>query len=148
MNYIDRRWNLAFENVRGPVRYSSDGFSAEALHVLHQGLEGRLSVRVGDAVDDPAQIFQARLSAAVNVKSLLRHAPQMDWLRPYVNGISQWRIGVDLAKSVPDAHGVLGHLTLDSDLVGTALNLPAPLDKGSGRVLPAHINVALPMEQE
>ncbi len=66
----------------------------------------------------------------------------MDWLRPYVNGISQWRIGVDLAKSVPDAHGVLGHLTLDSDLVGTALNLPAPLDKGSGRVLPAHINVA------
>ncbi|ACA11481.1 YhdP family protein [Xylella fastidiosa] len=147
VNYIDRRWNLAFENVRGPVRYSSDGFSAEALHVLHQGLEGRLSVRVGDAVDDPAQIFQARLSAAVNVKSLLRHAPQMDWLRPYVNGISQWRIGVDLAKSVPDAHGVLGHLTLDSDLVGTALNLPAPLDKGSGRVLPAHINVALPMEQ-
>lgn len=104
-------------------------------------------MRAGDAVDDPAQVFQARLSAAVNVKSLLHHAPQMDWLRPYVYGTSQWRIGLDLAKSVAEAHKVAGHLTLDSDLVGTGFNLPAPLDKGSGRLLPTHVDVALPMEQ-
>ncbi|MCD8463446.1 TIGR02099 family protein [Xylella taiwanensis] len=147
VRFTERRWNLTFENVRGPVRYSSSGFSTEGLHVLHQGLEGRLSLRAGDAVDDPAQVFQARLSAAVNVKSLLHHAPQMDWLRPYVYGTSQWRIGLDLAKSVAEAHKVAGHLTLDSDLVGTGFNLPAPLDKGSGRLLPTHVDVALPMEQ-
>ncbi|HHW4680491.1 MAG TPA: YhdP family phospholipid transporter, partial [Xylella taiwanensis] len=147
VRFTDRRWSLSFENVRGPVRYSSSGFSAEGLHVLHQGLEGRLSVRAGDAVDDPAQVFQARLSAAINVKSLFHHAPQMDWLRPYVYGTSQWRIGIDLAKSAAEGHKIVGHLTLDSDLFGTVLNLPAPLDKGSGRLLPAHVDVALPMEQ-
>ncbi|HHW4682987.1 MAG TPA: YhdP family protein, partial [Xylella sp.] len=145
--FADRRWNLAFENVHGPVRYSRSGFSTDGLYVLHQGLEGRLSLRVGDAVDDPAQIFQARLSAVVNIKSLLHHAPQMDWLRPYVNGTSQWRIGIDLAKRAAEVHRIAGHLTLDSDLVGTVLNLPAPLDKGSSKPLSAHVDVAFPMDQ-
>lgn len=40
VRFTERRWNLTFENVRGPVRYSSSGFSTEGLHVLHQGLEG------------------------------------------------------------------------------------------------------------
>ncbi|MFP3649084.1 hypothetical protein, partial [Paraburkholderia sp. SIMBA_054] len=36
-------------------------------------------------------------------------------------------------------------LRLDSDLVGTTLDLPAPLDKPAARPLPTRVEVALPL---
>src|SRR5690606_14575024 len=40
-----------------------------------------------------------------------------------------------------------GRLQLASDLVGTAIDLPAPLDKARGLALPATVELALPLER-
>lgn len=140
----DKRWDLAFEDVRGGARYSDRGFDAEGLAVVHRGRPGQLSLRAGDAVTDPQQAFQANFTASLDARELFDRAPQMEWLRPYVHGSSQWRIGVDLPKVEPGTPEEPPHLTLDSDLVGTTLDLPAPLDKSSDEPLATRVDVALP----
>ncbi len=141
----DPRWDLAFDNVRGKARYSDDGFDAEGLAVQHRGRDGLLSLRAGGAVEDPAQAFEARFQAALDARELFDRAPQMEWLRPYVHGTSTWRVGVDLPVARPGRPDAPSHLTLDSDLVGTTLDLPAPLDKAADRTLATRVDVALPM---
>ncbi|HBK46445.1 MAG TPA: TIGR02099 family protein, partial [Xanthomonadaceae bacterium] len=140
----DQRWDLAFDQVKGTARYSDDGFAADALSVAYHGRPGTLSLRAGDAVRDPQQAFEAAFAASIDAKELFDRAPQMEWLRPYVHGRSDWRVGVSLPQAQPGVPEEPSHLTLDTDLVGTTLALPAPLDKGAGQALPTRVDVALP----
>ena len=140
----DKRWNLAFEAVKGKVTYSDDGFIADRLSVRQGGQPGLLSLRVGGGVRDPKQAFEAELAASLTAAELLERAPDMAWLKPYVQGRSRWTIGV----SVPAGGGTEpSRLSLRSDLVGTTLKLPAPLDKPALLALPTTVRTALPMGQ-
>ena len=139
----DKRWNLAFESVRGKVDYSDNGFVAEKLAVSQNGQPGALSLRAGGGVRDQRQAFEAELSASLPATELLDRAPEMAWLKPYVEGRSQWIVGVTLpAGSGADVHS---QLNLRSDLVGTTLKLPAPLDKSAFLALPTTVRTAMPM---
>lgn len=141
----DSRWDLALDDVNGTARYSDSGFDAEGLSVRHRGRDGTLSLRAGSAVGDPAQAFEARFQSALDVKELFDRAPQMKWLQPYVHGNSPWQVAVDLPVVAPGQPEQPTRLTLDSDLIGTTLDLPAPLDKPAGRPLATRVGVALPM---
>jgi uncharacterized protein (TIGR02099 family) len=141
----DKRWNLAFDQVQGQASYSSDGFAAEGLSVRHNGNPGTLDLRAGAPVKDPAQAFEASFSSLLEAKDLFDRAPQMEWLRPYVQGASQWQVGVSLPRVQPGQPAPASHLRLDSDLVGTTLGLPAPLDKPKERALPTRVDVSLPL---
>ncbi|PTA76861.1 hypothetical protein C9414_19630, partial [Bacillus sp. Nf3] len=44
---VDKRFQLAFDNMHGQARYSNGGFDAEELSVRHLGQDGRLSLRAG-----------------------------------------------------------------------------------------------------
>lgn len=139
----DKRWDLAFDRVSGKADFNEDGFSAEKLAVNHQGRPGLLSLRAGGGVRDKAQAFEAELSGNLAAKELLDRAPEMAWLKPYVEGRSQWTVGVALPKggnaSTPSM------LKLHSDLVGTTLKLPAPLDKPAFLALPTTVQTAMPL---
>ena len=137
----DKRWNLAFEAVKGKVTYSDDGFIADRLSVRQGGQPGVLSLRAGGGVRDPKQAFEAELSASLTATELLERAPDMAWLKPYVQGRSQWTIGVNLPAG---GGNVPSRLNLRSDLVGTTLKLPAPLDKPAFLALPTTVRTALP----
>lgn len=141
----DRRWGLAFEQVRGRVDYDRAGFAAPALAVQYGGRPGRLSLRAGGGVEDPDHAFEARLSAPMQAAELLDRAPELAWLRPYVHGRSDWRIGVTLPKAGASG-GTPSQLELDSDLVGTRLDFPPPLAKPTVEALPTRVTVALPLE--
>jgi len=141
----DKRWNLAFEQVQGKADYSSEGFAAEGLSVRHNGNAGTLDLRAGALVKDPAQAFEASFGSLLEAKDLFDRAPQMEWLRPYVQGASQWRVGVSLPRVQPGKPEPASHLRLESDLVGTVLDLPAPLDKPPERPLPTRVDVSLPL---
>jgi uncharacterized protein (TIGR02099 family) len=140
----DARWDLAFDNVRGRADYGAGGFRAERLAVRRGGQPGVLALRAGDGTRDPRQVFEAELSAALGAAELLDRAPEMAWLKPYVDGRSMWNIGVSIPKAAPGAGGA-GVLRLRSDLVGTALKLPAPLDKPAQRPLATTVQTALPV---
>ncbi|RYZ74543.1 MAG: TIGR02099 family protein [Lysobacteraceae bacterium] len=139
----DKRWDLAFDAVRGMVAYSDSGFVAERLAVSRDGQPGVLSLRAGSGVRDRRQAFEAELTANLSATELLDRAPEMSWLRPYVQGRSQWTVGVVLPAGA--AAAAPSQLSLRSDLVGTTLKLPAPLDKPAFLALPTTVRTALPM---
>lgn len=139
----DKRWNLAFSRVNGRIDFNDDGFTAEKLAVVQQGQPGVLSLRAGGGVRDVSKSFEAELSANLTAHELLDRAPGMAWLKPYMQGRSQWTVSVALPKG--NAAGNPSQITLRSELVGTTLSLPAPLDKPATKPLPTTVQAAMPI---
>ncbi|OBU65059.1 TIGR02099 family protein [Stenotrophomonas maltophilia] len=142
---VDKRFALAFDDMRGQARYSNGGFDAEGLSVRHLGQDGRLSLRAGSYVRDSTLAFESLLSANLDAGVLIDRAPEMAWLKPYITGTSPWTIAVNLPKVAPGAPAPPSELRLGSDLVGTRLDLPAPLDKPAGEPLATTVAAQLPM---
>lgn len=144
----DQRWNLAFDNVRGKADFDGDGFSAEKLAVsqkVQSGVAqpGVLSLRAGSGVRDKQHAFEAELSASLSASELLDRVPDIAWLKPYVEGRSQWTVGVTIPQG--GTASTPSNLNLRSDLVGTTLKLPAPLDKPAFLALPTRVQTSMPM---
>jgi len=139
----EKRWNLAFDAVRGKADFDGDGFTAEKLAVSQRGQPGVLSLRAGSGVRDKKKAFEAELAASLTAIELLDRAPEMAWLKPYIEGRSQWTVGVTLPKG--GAVDAPSQLKLHSDLVGTRLKLPAPLDKPTSQPLSTTVQTAMPM---
>lgn len=142
----DSRWDLRFDNVRGKAEYGSGGFHAAALQVRHREHDGVLSLSAGTPVNDPGNAFEAELTSSLAASDLLERAPELKWLQPYVHGTSRWTIGVALPKA-PDGSRSAPPTTLRlrSDLQGTRLQLPAPLDKPAADTLPTRVTASLPL---
>lgn len=139
---LERQYKLTFEQVRGTLRFDHDGFQAEGLQVRHDGVPGLLSLRSGPHVRDPAQAFEAQLQANADIDALLDRAGTLDWLKPYVRGSSAWSAELDVPRAAPGT----ARLRLQSSLVGTRFDLPAPLDKPAAQALPASLQLQLPLE--
>ena len=140
----EKRWNLAFDDVRGKADYGDGGFAANALSVRHEGQPGTLGLRAGTAfVRDKAQAFEADMQVTMDAKALIDRAGNLGWLRSYVDGRSPWTVAVALPKAGANAPPT--KLTLRSTLVGTTLDLPAPLRKATNAALPATIEADLPL---
>lgn len=158
----ESRWKLAFGDVRGSAGYDRNGFSAEGLRAIHEGQPGRLSLRAGAGhVRDPRQAFEAELEAVLSAAQLLDRAPQLDWLKPRVAGRSSWTIAVAVPRSAARAASqapslqagtraraaIVSRLQLRSNLVGTTLDLPAPLRKPAAAALDTTVDTPLPLGQ-
>lgn len=142
----EKRWDLRFDGVTGTARYDGGGFDADDLAVVHDGRPGRLALRAGAAVRDPRQAFEARLDTRLAAAELLRRAPSLDWLRPRIEGTSAWSIAVAVPKAAGErTPAAPSRLQLRSNLVGTALALPAPLDKPAAAALATTVDVDLPL---
>ncbi|MCW4453746.1 YhdP family protein [Flavobacterium sp. MXW15] len=142
----DKRWDLQFDDVHGKARYSDGGFEAPALAVRMDEREGVLELRAGSHVADPRNVFEAQLAAALDATRLLERAPELAWLKPQVRGTSRWTVGVEIPQAA-DGGKVEPptSLRLQSDLVGTRLQLPAPLDKPASEPLPTTVAASLPL---
>ena len=145
----EKRWKLAFDDVRGEAAYDHEGFDTTPLNALHDGQPGRLVLRAGPGhVRDSAQAFEAELDASLDADELLDYAPDMAWLKPHVAGRSPWTVAVSIAKQATGAAAdatAPTRLHLQSNLVGTRLALPAPLDKPAATTLPTTVNTMLPL---
>ena len=139
----EKRWDLVFEAVRGQARYDGNGFEAPQLAVRHRGQDGELALRSGDHVRTATNAFEATLDAPMDAADLFARAPELDWLAPRVQGRSPWTLEVALPRQA--ANGSVGTLRLQSNLVGTALDLPAPLAKPAGQALPTRVKLPLPL---
>lgn len=138
-------FGLALEQVRGRAGYDEEGFTAEGLSAVHEGRPGRLTLRAGDGhVLDNDHLFEGALEAQVGAHTLLEQAGSLDWLRPHVGGSSRWTAGVLVARPPPGGRAQ-PRLRLQSDLVGTSLDLPRPLQKAARTPLRATIETPLPL---
>lgn len=141
----DPRWKLAFDQVNGQAVYSRGGFKAENLAVRHQGEPGRLSLRAGtDYVRNSGHVFEAGLEASLGASELIDRAEDLGWLKPYLSGRSMWTVGIAIPHPRPGV-ATPTLLQLDSNLVGTAFALPAPMRKAAATPLTTSIETPLPL---
>lgn len=153
----ESEWKLAFAGVNGRARYDENGFSANDLRAQYDRQDGRLSLRAGPGhVRDRRQGFEAELEASLTSDDLLDRASDLAWLKPYVRGRSRWTAGIAIpagaapagaaaSKSTKTPAAQVTKLQLRSDLVGMALDLPAPMDKAAGTALPTTLDLQLPI---
>lgn len=143
----EKRWDLAFDDVRGRARYGDDGFDADKLEVVQDGQPGKLSLRAGASyVREKRQAFEAELQSHITSDALLDRSKDLAWLKPHLAGRSLWTVAVAIPRTAAGQSAAPTRLQLRSNLVGTALDLPAPLTKAAGVPLATSIDVALPLD--
>ena len=144
---IERELDLEFRNVSGMANYDGEGFIAERMSVQHDRHPGRLSLRAGQPhVRDRDNAFEADLAATLTTQALLAKAPDMAWLQPYLQGSSEWTVAVALPASADAANARPSRVHLQSNLVGTAIRLPAPLGKPANEPLQSEVRIPLPVD--
>src|SRR5690606_8937385 len=123
------------------------GFRGDGLSAVRDGTASALSLRAGRGhVRDAASSFEAELAAPLSAEELLQQAPRLAWLAPYIDGRSRWQVGVAVARAARPGEAAATRLQLRSNLVGTALDLPAPLRKPAAEALPTTVTATLPLE--
>jgi len=142
----DSRWNIAFTEVTGRTRFDESGFATENLKVLFDKRPAVFNLSVGSYTRDPRLAAVAALDGNLSSQSLLSRYENVAWLKPYLEGSSNWSVRVDI-PNVANGKTPPSQLSLSSDLIGTRLDLPAPLNKNASQSIPLQINSAIPLEQ-
>jgi len=131
VSLADSRVELPLEQVNGAVSYSDNGFSAPALRVKHPNGAGLLALRSGEFVKQPNNVFEASLSTHAKASDLLDRVADLQWLKPWIHGHSRWHIAFHQPQSTDENISPAPRLHLSTDLYGTQLQLPAPLNKAA-----------------
>ncbi len=139
-----KTYELQFSQIKGVGEFNRGGFKAPDLAVIHEGQAGKLSLRVGSGTQDARNMFEGGLMVNASARSLLARVPDLAWLGNRVEGRSDWTVGVALPRGA--SAQTVNALELRSNLVGTAMNLPAPFKKSSGTSLPTTVRIPLPMD--
>ena len=142
MDMHDEAWGLDFSAASGRIRFSDRGFSADELNVGFDGSLGALSIAVGDYTSGSDHLAEASLRGRFPAATLIAQNARSRWLDAWMQGESDWT----LQLTVPREDGATPKLRVRSDLVGTAITLPAPLRKDAAERLPLDLHLALPLE--
>jgi uncharacterized protein (TIGR02099 family) len=142
----DSRWNIAFTQVSGRTRFDQTGFATENLKVLFDKRPAVFNLSVGSFTKDPKLAAVAALDGNLASQSLLNRYENVAWLKPYLEGSSNWSVRVDIPNAV-NGKTPASQLSLSSDLIGTQLDLPAPLNKTAAQSMALQINSAIPLDQ-
>ena len=141
----DPRWKIDFNQVSGRTRFSDQGFAAEDLAVEFEGRPAVFSLLVGDFTGEPALAARATLVGDLPPQALLARHPPLAWLEPWLQGSSRWTVDVRIPQAPPGQPAPPAQLVIDTDLVGTAVGLPAPLAKHAADPLPLSLQALLPV---
>ena len=143
----DPRWNIAFDHVNGRTRFDRQGFATDNLDVRFGGQPAVFNLLVGEHTGEAGVAVLGSLDGRFTAASLIEHASDLAWLKPWMVGTSSWKIAVRVPSSSPGRRVPPARLTASSDLVGTALLMPAPLRKPEPQALRLDVQAPLPVEQ-
>lgn len=139
-------WKLELGGLDGPATFDGHGFHAGPLTGRFRGEPSTLDLAVAGATGDPSTVLAARLSGNYSVAELLQGYPQLAWLGKRAHGSADFTIGYAIGKPANGQDAATQTLSIDSPLVGVALDFPAPLQKTpTDAGLPLHLTMSLPM---
>ena len=138
-------WSLALDGLRGTLAFGADSLDARDLSATYGGHAVMLDIGIGGAADEAAHLLDARMRGRLGATTLVEQAG-LDLLRDTVSGDAEFEIGLAIERGAGNAAGAR-RLTVDSDLAGIALALPAPLDKPAEGALPLHLGMTLPLAE-
>ncbi|MDR2013544.1 MAG: TIGR02099 family protein [Rhodanobacter sp.] len=135
-------YDLHFTDATGKLRFNQQGFAADALDVKFRNGGAKLSIAIGGYVTDARHILEATLGGRYPAATVFADVPVLLPMLTKFPGVAPWTAGVNVDQPVNGT--ARGHLALDSDLRGIAIDLPAPLDKRADSMLPFHLDLDLP----
>ncbi|MEO5625366.1 MAG: YhdP family protein, partial [Dokdonella sp.] len=135
-------YDLHFLDANGHLRFNQKGFSADALDVQFREHKAKLSIAIGNYVADAKHAFEADLSGRFPATTVFADVPVLLPALVKFPGESEWSANV----SVDDSSGAGTHsrLVVSSDLLGTAIDLPAPLAKSADETRAFRLGLDLP----
>jgi len=136
------RYDQHFSDASGKLRFSRSGFAADALDVTYRGRKAKLSIGIGGFAKEPAHVFEARLDGMYPPQFVFSDVPVLAPVVAHMQGESAWTALVCIDE--PKDGVAAARLTLDSDLAGVAIDLPAPLAKPAAASWPLHVGLDLP----
>ncbi len=141
----DRRWNLSFAGANGRLRFSTRGLAADDISARWNGDPAQLSLAIGEFVVDPANLLEGGVRGEFPVTTVMSGATAIAPWFDRLPGKSAWSMDVAVARAeATDPALPRTSLSLRSDLVGTRLDLPAPLRKDAASRLPLALTTRLP----
>lgn len=140
----DNRWDVAFARADGRIRFTGTGLVTDGLSVPVGDNMATLNVAVGDFTANPGNGLEMSLRGRMSADTLIDHYRELDWLRPWLQGQSEWTVAIDKPRDAAGAPAPT-RLHISSDLVGTALLLPSPLRKSADQALPLDVRTPLPL---
>lgn len=139
---VAKKWDVDFAHSTGTIRFHDDGFTAGPLQIETKGSPARFTLAVGSDVSESANAVEVRLQGNLPIDQVFADVSALKPWWPRFSGRSEWIVELD----VPRAAGEPTRMQLHSELRGTAIALPAPLDKPAGDALPIRLQLQLPVE--
>ncbi|MFC5741924.1 YhdP family protein [Dyella tabacisoli] len=137
-------WNLKLEKINGQASFDGHGFRGDALDVGYRGQPSKLNLAIAGATGRPDTALSAQLSGRYSVSELIQGYTQLNWLNQMMSGRSDFVIGFDITHPAGSSD-TAQTLSVDSTLVGTAMNFPVPLKKAESSTVPLHLTLGLPI---
>lgn len=139
--------NLAMQQVIGEAKFDNDGFSGNQLQAKMDNNPVVFGIRVGpNHVLNQANQVEANVKGDFNTDYLLKFDPSLSDLGTVLKGKSPWLFTVQVPISKNNAPAPV-FLKAQSNLVGTELNLPIPLNKALLQSKAFELNTQLPSDQ-
>jgi len=135
-------YNLHFLDASGPLHFTQRGLAAGPLDTKFRDRAARLTMAVGGLVQDPRHAFEAGLTGRFPATTVFADAPVLLPGLAKAPGESAWTANVTIDTSATGDGRK--RLSLQSDLRGTTIDLPAPLAKAADAALPFHLDLDLP----
>lgn len=114
-----RPWDLRFDNVSGRLGFTESGVTAPELDARLWDTPVKVRIARHPAAED-----LTRISLDGELPVIRKLADARLKLAQHLTGKSDWHVQLDVGKQTNGYH-----LTVDSDLKGIAVDLPAPLAK-------------------
>ncbi len=129
-----KTFGVDLESVSGDVRFNRSGIVADKLQVSYQGLP--LSIKAIQEVEPGKKINRIDVSGPMAVASILRsyNLPLDDQF----NGVSNWKLDIDVTKTTGIKKRRI-ELTATSDLSGTEIKFPQPMNKQADELREARV---------
>ncbi|HEX6614409.1 MAG TPA: YhdP family protein [Rhodanobacteraceae bacterium] len=141
---VAKQWNLTLQAINGALHFDQKGFRADDLQAKWHGAPANLSIALGGDTGNPAYQLQAALGGAFSTTSMLQDYPDLAPLAKVAQGTANFRIGFTIAAG-GKPEDAAKTLSVQSDLRGVSLVLPAPLDKPASTALPMNLQLGMPI---
>ncbi len=143
-NLDESTWDLHFTDANGRVRFGRSGVLADALETRLDGFPVTLGIAIGSSAKDPDNSFEASLHGVLPAASVFAKATDLAPALTSFPGQAEWNIDLAIGSDAGPAKE-RKTLRLQSDLVGIAMNLPAPLGKDADARLPFLLTLEMPL---
>ncbi len=133
--------DLFLDQINGQLLFDETGFHAEEMTSSFRGYPMQLSVRGGTDAAEPGVLFDGRMVGEVPPEAFLAQFSDLAPIGKFVDGAALWNVRL-VVDQEEEQYGT--RLLLQSELEGTQVTLPLPLQKERFDLRSLEIEVPIP----